>query len=329
MFHRFRFSLAVAVCLCPAIHAAEPGVDVNAVRRMGDTVQHETADGGFRHGAAEGDFYEAVALPPDDVGKYFISVLYDSRRSYDSGRELVTRWRWAALCESKGTPLTTQDACLLAFGNPDKPSASWAHLNFYDMRDPTQARRFANVKIEAYPYVILQPPRDGNHDATYSIAKYVYRNDADKMATYFTRKLREYTAVRAAERYDGGFQSTAVDGEGFGAAPWDTCPNCPYQPPQQPIVDRQPILPLLPKLVDAVPDQAKADLIQQLFMIGVSAMAGSVNWVGLAGVGFGVWHWLAARRAAAGKPAVPDEVISKIETVVNNVLQATQKPPAA
>ena len=190
-----------------------PEVDQAEVRRLGNLV-HQMGVGPQSDGVAT--FLEAMGPPASDADKWFISLM--------STRSCVP---CIQLKQAFGT-----DPWLKALADPNDPKKSWSHFNVYDAQDRSQAFRFEKLKIEAYPTIVVQPPRSKKYgDPSTVVFQGTYGGDPKKLATEITTAIRRYLAkldqVNAA--------AEPVQSGGFGADP-------PWQP--APKVD--PVLPVLP-----------------------------------------------------------------------------------
>jgi hypothetical protein len=175
----------VLVAIVVAMFAAtgrgdEPAdVDVAEVLRLGDTVQHVD---GIRQDANDA-FIQAMATPPDDSGKWFVSVL--TMQGCAPCERLKADWR--------------SSQHLLALADPDNPKRSWAHYQIYPREDKSQAFRFEGIKVTGYPTVIVQPPRNGKYgDPKDVVYQGGYGGDPEKLARQITDAVRRYvTRVQA------------------------------------------------------------------------------------------------------------------------------------
>lgn len=113
-------------------------VDVDEVARRGDRVVVAGKGPMSNEDLAIGD---ALAPPPDDSHKWFISVIVDD------GRESQ-----ALLYDLK------HSSHLRSWLKVDDPKQSWAHATVYIAKDQTQDWRWKNLKVSRYPVMILQPP---------------------------------------------------------------------------------------------------------------------------------------------------------------------------
>jgi hypothetical protein len=124
------------------------------------------------------------------------------------------------------------DPWLKALADPNDPKKSWSHFNVYDAQDRSQAFRFEKLKIEAYPTILVQPPRSKKYgDPTTVVFQGTYGGDPKKLATEITSAIRRYLV----KLDQANAVAEPVKIGGFGADP-------PWQP--APKVD--PVLPVLP-----------------------------------------------------------------------------------
>lgn len=118
-----------------------PQVDMDEVYRRGDMVVR--AGDGIR---ADGDqaFTDALGAPADDSGKWFITIIKDVN---------------CVPCQKLERDLAESEH-LKAWANIKDAKASWSHCSIYWANDPLQKFRWANIKVNGYPTVLLQPPRN-------------------------------------------------------------------------------------------------------------------------------------------------------------------------
>lgn len=182
--------------VCP-VRAEEPDhpvgrdVDVDAVRRMGSVVQR-LGTFGAEDDVTNAFVNEMAAVPPDDNAKWFVTVV--GIRGCTACEQLVAKW--------------PHDELLRALADPNDRAKSWAHFNYYRADDKLHAKRFANLKFEAFPTILVQPPLKGRGDPTSVVAQCVYRGDSAATVAFIAGKVRDYMAklaprVSAAERDDG------------------------------------------------------------------------------------------------------------------------------
>lgn len=179
-------------------------VDQAEVLRLGNTVQH--VDGGIAAGADE----ELAALgpPASDADKWFISLV--TTKGCTPCEQLKQAWR--------------SDPWLLALANPLDPKSSWAHYNEYLYDDQSQSFRWQDVKIAAFPTVIVQPPRSQRYgDPATVVFQDTYRGDPKQLAESISRAVRRYVArVDVPQAQEPG--PRANDGIAV-APPWQPTPK--------------------------------------------------------------------------------------------------------
>ena len=153
-----------------------PEVDQDEVLRLGNIVQRI---GGHQDEEVDG-FVQVMALPADDIDKWFISV--------------VTMQGCAPCAKLKKDWAT--DPWLRALAKPDDPKTSWAHFNYYDKDDKSQQWRFEKLRITAYPTVLVQPPRSGKYGNPSTVVyQNTYGGDPQALATAMTTAIRRYVAT--------------------------------------------------------------------------------------------------------------------------------------
>ena len=136
-------------------------VDRAEIMRLGDTVQHVTAD---TYGNTGIDlFVEAMRPPADDSDKWFITVI--GSQNCPPCARLKSDWR--------------TNSSLLALADPDDPHQSWAHWHYYDTSDQSQMWRFAKIKLGDYPTVLVQPPRSGRYGRASTVIYHSQGYDGD------------------------------------------------------------------------------------------------------------------------------------------------------
>jgi hypothetical protein len=216
--------VAIVVAMFAAVglvRGDEPlDVDVAEVLRLGDTVQHVD---GIRQDANDA-FIQAMATPPDDSGKWFVSVL--TMQNCAPCERLKADWR--------------SSQHLLALADPDNPKRSWAHYQIYPREDKSQAFRFEGIKVTGYPTVIVQPPRNGKYgDPTDVVYQGGYGGDPEKLARQITDAVRRYvTRVQAsADPASTAFRDRDP--------PWSPAPKFDDPVPPGPVVfpDGLPLIP--------------------------------------------------------------------------------------
>ena len=164
-----RSQLLLFVLVASVAHMAmaqddPPQVDQAEVMRLGDMVQHV----GYVQSDEGADAFVAAMSPPEsDADKWFISVI---------------TMQGCGACEKLKHDWATNE-WLLSLANPANPKKSWAHYRVYDKDDLSQAFRWKNVKITAYPTIIVQPPRSGQFGNPATVVyQGVYQGDPEKLA---------------------------------------------------------------------------------------------------------------------------------------------------
>jgi hypothetical protein len=226
------FLVLVFSCL-GALAQGQEEVDQAEVLRMGDLVQHID---GIRSDGAD-HFVAAMAPPASDADKWHISVL--SMQGCPACQALKNQW--------------TTNAWLLALANPDDPKQSWAHYNIYLREDRSQAFRFENLRITAYPTIVVQPPRSGRYgDARTVVFQAAYGGDPERLARDITGAIRRYVEKFAQTQPapQAPYRSTA--GPIGIHPPWQPAP--PVDPPTPAVTpvfpDGRPLVPPSPPTPD-------------------------------------------------------------------------------
>jgi hypothetical protein len=205
----------LVLLLAPVVSPAQsaPQVDQDEVRRLGNVVQ-QLGVGPQSDGVD--DFLTAMGPPASDADKWFIS--------------LVTIRNCAPCVQLKQAFGT--DPWLKALADPNDPKKSWSHFGVYDVQDRSQSFRFEKLKIEAYPTILVQPPRSKKYGEPSTVVfQGTYGGDPKKLATEITTAVRRYVAKLSEAK---SAREPAAIGD-IGADP-------PWQP--APKVD--PVLPVLP-----------------------------------------------------------------------------------
>jgi hypothetical protein len=172
---RMSMAIVALLLLVPGAVGQEPEVDTAEVLRLGNMVQH--VDG---IGSDPADsFVEAMGPPASDADKWYISVL--SMQGCPACQKLKGDW--------------TTNQWLLALADPSDPKKSWAHYNIYLREDRSQAFRFENIKVTAYPTVLVQPPRNGRYGEPKTVVfQGTYGGDPERLARQITEAIRRYVA---------------------------------------------------------------------------------------------------------------------------------------
>lgn len=242
--------LAIVVYGGAAAQAQPLEVDQAEVLRLGNSVQY--VDGRIAAGADE----ELAALgpPASDADKWFISLV--TTQGCAACERLKQAWR--------------SDPWLLALAHPEDPKSSWAHYNEYLYEDQSQAFRWQDIQIAAFPTVLVQPPRSGRYgDPATVVFQDTYRGDPRALAERITRAIRRYVArvdvPRAAEPGPRASDELAV------APPWQPPPKPDGRPPLD--LPPLPIPPAIPP-DEAVPPATWQILLWQILGAILTAVLG-------------------------------------------------------
>lgn len=204
----------------------EVEVDRAEVLRLGDMVQHVD---GVGHDP-EALFVEAMGPPASDADKWFISVL--TMQGCAPCVKLKADW--------------ASSPWLLALADPNDPKKSWAHYNVYAREDQSQAFRFRNLQIEAYPTILVQPPRSKRYgDPTTVVFQGTYGGDPEKLARQITTAIRQYVAKLEGSQPPLPPAQRAIEGTGGIDPPWQPPPKVDPPLPNLPLIfpDRRPLIP--------------------------------------------------------------------------------------
>ena len=290
--------VAMLMAVVPAVLGQQPEVDVAAVLRLGDMVQH--VDG--VHGDPLAAFVEAMAPPASDADKWFITV--------------ITK-RGCAGCEKLRRDWAT-DRWLLALANPADPSASWAHYNVYDADDESQKFRWQNIVITGYPTVLVQPPRNGRYgDPATVVYQGVYGGNPEKLARDIIGAIRQYISRLPAA------STIAQMGEGEHGGirpPWEPPPKpTPTPPPVFP--DGRPLIPPPVEPPNTTPTDGSPGML--VTVAGTSAVVTVVLTLGVPWLLRTIREW----RIARGKPTLlSDEQFQKLLDMLQAIASGL-KPP--
>lgn len=264
-----------------------PQVDQAEVMRLGDTVQHV---GNHTQGEAYADAFVAAMSPPEsDADKWFISVLSMQR---------------CAACERLKREWATNE-WLLALGNPADPDNSWAHYTVYDKDDESQAYRFENIEVTAYPTILVQPPRSGRYgDASTVVYQGVYQGDPERLARAISSAIRRYIArLQSLPGLTQVGQAVAVQSD----PPWQPVPiDDPLRPQPTPIFPIfDPTIP--PATPEPEPDPAPVAVAPFPWSAVFTLVAAGFSVP--AAIALVVWamSFLRSRRQARGKPLLMDQ----------------------
>lgn len=204
----------------------EVEVDRAEVLRLGDMVQHVDGVGSD----PEALFVEAMGPPASDADKWFISVL--TMQGCAPCVKLKADW--------------ASNSWLLALADPNDPKKSWAHYNVYAREDQSQAFRFQKLNVEAYPTILVQPPRSKRYgDPTTVVFQGTYGGDPEKLARQITAAIRQYVAKLEGSQPPQPPAQRAPEGTGGIDPPWQPPPKVdPPLPDFLPVFpERRPLIP--------------------------------------------------------------------------------------
>lgn len=295
-----RSLLTCVILLSAAVaYAASVEVDRAEVLRMGNLVQPL----GQGIGAAGTDaFVEAMGPPASDADKWFISVL--SMRGCGACEQLKRDW--------------ATSRHLLALAHPNEPKESWAHYNVYLREDRSQAFRFENLKVTAYPTVLVQPPRNGRYgDPKTVVFQSVYGGNPEQLAENITRAIRLYVSK---------FEATQVPRHAAGAVrqgpvgidpPWQPAPQVdPFVPSVTPAFPNA--RPLIPPIFDE-----RKPLFEIPWASIITALATGVSLPVIIAVAIWLIYFIREKRKAAGKPLLlDDETLERLVELLREVAQS-------
>jgi hypothetical protein len=295
--------LIVATCGSASAQTTGPEVDQAEVLRLGNMVQ--VVGDGLR-ASPETDAYVAAMGPPaSDADKWFISVL--SMKGCAGCEKLKKEW--------------ATNSWLLALANPTEPKQSWAHYAVYDKDDRSQAFRFENIKVTAYPTILVQPPRSGRYgEASTVVYQGVYGGDPEKLARDITQAIRQYvTKLQTVPVRGGEHGQVGVD------PPWQPTPRVdPWQPQPQPNQPFPPFDPTIPPQPAPTPAPAFPwSSVLSLMLAGFSLPAA---------IALVVWavSFIRARRLAAGKPPIVDQKsLDQVLELLKRLAESQAKPSSS
>lgn len=217
--------IAAWLAVVPA-WAQDVEVDRAEVLRLGDMVQHVDGVGSD----PEALFVEAMGPPASDADKWFISVL--TMQGCAPCVKLKADW--------------ASNSWLLALADPNDPKKSWAHYNVYAREDQSQAFRFEMLNVEAYPTIIVQPPRSKRYgDPTTVVFQGTYGGDPEKLARQITAAIRQYVATLEGSQPPQPPAQHVPEGTGGIDPPWQPPPkvDAPLSDLLPVFPDRRPLIP--------------------------------------------------------------------------------------
>lgn len=287
-------------CLClvaaaAPLHADE--VDQNAILRLGNLVQY--VGDGVRADAGVDAFVEAMAPPASDAEKWFVSVL--TTRGCGACEVLKREWE--------------KNPALLALANPKDAKQSWAHWGVYDLTDESQQFRFQNIKVSAFPTILVQPPRTGRFgDPATVVFQGKYGGDPDQLARDITDAIRQYVAQLPAVA-----QGTAAIGLD---PPWSPTPQInPYQPAVQPAIQPS-VLPFDPTIPPQTPTTPTAGSWVTLAWPVVAPAA-------VAGIAWLVYAFRRQRLAQGKEPFLDQATLDQVLALLKKVAETPPQSPKA
>ena len=205
----------------------------------------------------------AFGPPADDSHKWFVSVVSTANCAYCN--QLLKDWKASRE--------------LLAWANPDAPEKSWAHFNVYRYDDPTQKFRFAKLKVDGFPTVLIQPPRSRQFGdpSVVVFQRTGYNGKPAELAAEMSKALTAYVRRAAvlpleqpkpiALNVSGGFEQSDA-GEHGQQPPFTPIGPTPMSPDvmpfQIPPMPTGPQAATLEQLAAACPGADDAFLLQQL-----------------------------------------------------------------
>ena len=268
-------------CLATLACAAEPEVNREKILRLGDMTQ-------YVNGAIEDDGSDQIAqimsdVPPDTNGKCFITVL---------------GMRNCPACYQLKQDFRNSDE-LKALVNLSSPKDSWAHFNYYDKDDRTEAWRFKSIDVGGYPTILIQLPLNGKLGKPGTVIKQFTGYDGNP------KKLREKIVAVIKQHLESMqlAQGHQQIGAGYGPPPWEYQPKeevvpdgpwRPYSPSATPFFREFPPSapePLTLQQLKTIVPEATADFLLEQLLAKVS----DTNAVALA--------WL--KRQKADQPSAP------------------------
>ena len=288
-----------------ALAQSPPEVDQAEVMRLGDLVQ---SVGENIQASGSDAFVTAMGPPASDADKWFITVL---------------SMKGCAGCEKLKQDWTT-NPWLLALANPTDPKQSWSHYKVYDKDDRSQAFRFENIKVTAYPTILVQPPRSGRYgDSATVVYQGTYVGDPEKQARAITSAIRQYISKLQSPpspAHSGTTGQVAAD------PPWQPTPRVdPWQPQPQ----TNPPFPLFdPSIPPQPPAPAPVTAFPWSSVLTLMAAGFSLP----AAVALVVWavSFIRARRQAAGKPPIVDQKsLDQVLELLKRLAENQAKPSSS
>lgn len=238
-----------------------PLAAVQEISRLGDGVQEI----GTGHQSVQSLWLAAVAAPPpDDSHKWYITVI--TRRGCGACERLLADF--------------ARDPELRAFADPNEYTQSWAHYNVFAAEDQTQKWRWAKIRVDSYPTIILQPPlnRKFGDPKTVVMQKSGYDGNAASLANEIRAALKYYVQrlQDGGYRSDGGMEQALLEAEQsnartppapeIGVDPPFAVPTLPSILPPSPSVT-PPGPPIIPRIL---PDAVRPRVLPDLDLPGIA-----------------------------------------------------------
>lgn len=130
-------------------------------------------------------FAQVMAPPTNDSNKWHIAVV--TRKNCEQCATLMKQWE--------------SDKILRAYAVPGDPQHSWAHLTVYDYNDKMENWRWQpfnkdGLKIDAFPTVLVLPPRDGSYGKpNIVVCKYVYEGTPEALRDAVNGSIKAYIVM--------------------------------------------------------------------------------------------------------------------------------------
>lgn len=287
----------------PQSSGESPQVNEAEVLRMGDTVQHID---GLHHADANDAYIEAMGPPASDADRWFISVL--SMRGCAACQKLKQDW--------------TTSPWLLALANPADSKQSWAHYNTYLREDASQAWRFKNITVTAYPTVLVQPPRSGKYGSPETVVfQRTYGGDPKALASQMTQAIRRYVSKLPVRPHSAGHRASEDD-ESIGAdPPWIPSPLDDGR--VRPLFPSPDGRPLIPPLLDE-----RKPLISIPWGTIITVMTTGISLPVIIAVVIWLIYFIRAKRKEAGKPLLlDDDTLAKLVDLLRDVAEQEKPKP--
>lgn len=315
------------LALLAQIAAPPPDADVSPlasheIQRRGDSVERL---GLFAAGQRAGHQGDPLAVPADDSGKWFITLILDSQIPCPP-------------CEALKRDFANSKH-LKAWADPTDKEHSWAHWNVYDVRDPLTNWRWQGIKFSGFPTLLIQPPANGDFGKKETVVMQITGYDADpqKLAKTMRAGILKYVETlkqppaqqrgeqHAGEQRAGGLEQYAANGGGGTAPPFDLpSPRRPSITP--PVLVPPEIQPDEPAERPRNPSVVSALGTLLTALLGSTATGGATNML-LLGL-LGVQLWRAYRQATGQKVLLNDEHFAKFAETLKQILGAAPAKPS-